>query len=289
MKRGARYLFFFLIFLLFSIWWFTDSHPENKDFSERVKVSLRSVGNQLLLKNQDSTSLILPILELEKSKYKITFQKELSITPDSLISIIKSSIQKSALPNFYRVEVKQCIEKEVAYSFEIKNTEETSIVPCRGRLLPQNCYVIELQFTTEKTSFFKTKTFLISVFLLVLFLAVSFFYKSKPINNITTTNKQFTRIGSFQFYPVQHKLIQKSKEISLSKKECELLEIFVAKPNQLIKRDELTKRVWEDHGIIVGRSLDTYVSKLRKKLKGDQSIKITNVHGVGYKLEIESI
>ena len=78
-----------------------------------------------------------------------------------------------------------------------------------------------------------------------------------------------------------------STEISLSKKECELLAIFVVQPNSIIKRDELTKRVWEDQGVFVGRSLDTYISKLRKILKDDASLKLTNVHGVGYKLEMK--
>ena len=94
-------------------------------------------------------------------------------------------------------------------------------------------------------------------------------------------------IGSFNFYPEQNKLVKQATEISLSKKECEILAIFVARPNEIIKRDELTKTVWEDNGVIVGRSLDTYISKLRKKLQSDNSIKLTNVHGVGYKLEIE--
>ena len=93
-------------------------------------------------------------------------------------------------------------------------------------------------------------------------------------------------LGSFRFYPAQNKLVKEAIEIPLSKKECELLEIFVARPNQVIKRDELTKRVWEDNGVVVGRSLDTYISKLRKKLIEDKTIKLTNVHGVGYKLEI---
>ncbi len=91
----------------------------------------------------------------------------------------------------------------------------------------------------------------------------------------------------YQFYPEQHKLVKSATEISLSKKECELLELFVAQPNQIIKRDELTKKVWEDNGVFVGRSLDTYISKLRKILKDDDSIRITNVHGVGYKLEVD--
>ena len=68
----------------------------------------------------------------------------------------------------------------------------------------------------------------------------------------------------------------------------ELLTIFVGRPNQVIKRDELIKRVWEDHGVFVGRSLDTYISKLRKKIKEDPSLKLTNIHGVGYKLEVHS-
>ncbi|QTD36251.1 winged helix-turn-helix transcriptional regulator [Polaribacter batillariae] len=91
----------------------------------------------------------------------------------------------------------------------------------------------------------------------------------------------------FQFFPEQHKLVKKSAEISLSKKECELLKIFVANSNKVIKREELTKKVWEDNGVFVGRSLDTYVSKLRKILKEDESIKLINVHGVGYKLEMK--
>jgi len=100
-------------------------------------------------------------------------------------------------------------------------------------------------------------------------------------------DSNYASIGSFQFYPEQNKLVKQATEISLSKKECELLAIFVSRPNQTITRDELTKRVWEDNGVIVGRSLDTYISKLRKILKDDDAIKITNGHGFGYKFEVE--
>ena len=100
-------------------------------------------------------------------------------------------------------------------------------------------------------------------------------------------SEKVTILGSFKFYPEQNKLTKKAIEIPLSKKECELLEIFVANPNQVIKREEITKKVWEDNGVFVGRSLDTYISKLRKKLKEDKSIQLINIHGVGYKLEIK--
>jgi DNA-binding response OmpR family regulator len=55
---------------------------------------------------------------------------------------------------------------------------------------------------------------------------------------------------------------------------------------QLTLREELVQEVWTDDGVITGRSLDMFISKLRKKLSGDPDLHITNVHGKGYRLEI---
>ena len=290
MSRKQIYLFGGLAFFVLLTWFLSKSDEQQEDLSEIVKVSLRDVGNQLLHSNQDSTSLVLPIVEIEKFKYQLSFQNELSIEPDSLISIIKKSIQKSALPENYRVEVVQCADQEVAYSFDVINTEDKSIIPCRGRNLPESCYTIKVRFTDIKKPFFKSNQGILYVLIIGIFLLIQFIiYKRKlaeTAEKIRIENSPYASIGSFHFYPEQNKLVKKAKEISLSKKECELLAIFIAHPNQIIKRDELMKRVWEDHGVVVGRSLDTYISKLRKILKEDDSIKITNVHGVGYKLEV---
>ncbi|WP_439130159.1 helix-turn-helix domain-containing protein [Polaribacter sp.] len=62
---------------------------------------------------------------------------------------------------------------------------------------------------------------------------------------------------------------------------------MIAHKNYVVKSKELTKKVWEDNGVFVGRSLDTYISKLRKKLQDDEAIKLINIHGIGYKLEIK--
>jgi hypothetical protein len=264
----------------------THKKQNNDLFSERVKVSLRDVGNQLLLSNQDSTSLVLPIIALEENKYQLSFQKPLSFEPSQLVSIIDASFQKASLPNNYMVETVQCEVEEVAYSFQILNNVENNIIPCKGRYLPESCYTIEVLFPNFKsTSTTKQVTYygLILGGFLLMFLG---FYKKKEKENVLEPSENYATLGSFQFYPEQNKLVKQAEEISLSKKECELLEIFVANPNQIIKRDELTKKVWEDHGVFVGRSLDTYISKLRKKLEKDDSIKITNIHGVGYKLEV---
>ena len=264
------------------------SKKEDKDFSERTKIALRDVGNKLLLSNQDSTSLILPVLELSHNTFQLSFSNSLSFEPSILVSNMRESFKIAKLPEQYRVEVIQCIDKEVAYSYQMSAEEESTIIPCAGRYLPETCYLIQVKFLSiVEVSSIKgivAKTIALIILAFVVFLLKGKMIKSKKIES---QNGNSEKLGSFYFYPEQNKLVKEAEEIALSKKECELLALFIANPNQIIKREELTKRVWEDNGVFVSRSLDTYISKLRKKLKSDSSIKLTNIHGVGYKLEIE--
>ncbi len=276
-----------LLIMFFILWIFSGSGNKEKEMSELAKIALRDVGHKLLLSNQDSTSLVLPIIKLEESKYKLSFQIQLSIEPDSLVSILKQSFQKTSLSEFYIVEVIRCSDNEIAYSFKMRNEKDKSIIPCRGRLLPKNCYVIETRFIEKVPFFFNKKIFIFFLGIIaIIFLLDLLNKKQKKIITSNNNPQNSILIGGFIFYPEQNKLVKDTTEISLSQKECELLNIFMSNPNQVIRRDEITKKVWEDKGVIVGRSLDTYISKLRKKFKDDNSIKITNVHGVGYKFEI---
>lgn len=288
MNQKKIYYGLFLVLALFLIWSFSPQKKENEGFSEKVKIALRQVGNQLLLSNKDATSLILPIKEIDDFKYSISFEKELSFEPNTLVEIIKNNLEKASLSKNYRVEVLQCLDNEVGYSYEVNSKEEKTIIPCAGRKLPIKCYRIEVLFLDKSESKFNYSLFLYIFIPLILGILYGRFSKNKKKEIIKeNTNEKQTILGSFIFYPEQNKLMQKAKEIALSKKECELLEIFVANANQVVKREELTKKVWEDNGVFVGRSLDTYISKLRKKLQEDDAIKLTNVHGVGYKLEVK--
>ncbi|EZH73513.1 transcriptional regulator [Aquimarina atlantica] len=288
MENKKIYTLGVLVGIIFLILSFSDTEEQTEEFSEIVKIALRDVGNQLLLINQDSTSLVLPVVKLEEFKYRLSFENTLSFDPADLVSIVKESFRKAGLPEQYRVEVLRCINKEVPYSYLIRNDVARDIVPCGGRFLPKNCYTIEVRFTETASDSFTNQTLIYSALFIVFVLLLLVLYRRKRLRDTKENDVSYIPIGSFQFYPKQHKLIKQTIEISLSKKECELLEIFVAHPNQIVKRDELIKKVWEDNGVIVGRSLDTYISKLRKKLKDDQAIKLTNIHGIGYKLEIQS-
>lgn len=291
MNKSVFYIIIGLIISSASVAVLFKKQEQPVNFSERVKLSLRDAGNQLLLANEDSTSLVLPVKALEPHKFQLSFQENLRIQPDSLLAAVKRSFKKTNLPSQYRVAVLECVDKEVAYSYEIMGLGANDIIPCKGRLLPKSCYAIEVRFTNKEVNSTSEKL-MYSGFIgvgLILFIMGLIPLKStvKYTGSVAQVAHEANALGSFFFYPEQNKLLKEGQEIRLSVKECELLSIFVEKPNEVIKREELSKKVWEDKGVVVGRSLDTYISKLRKKLKPDSSLKLTNIHGVGYKLEIE--
>ncbi len=73
---------------------------------------------------------------------------------------------------------------------------------------------------------------------------------------------------------------------SLTFRESKLLYLFASNPGQLLERDYILQQVWADEGVLIGRSIDVFVSRLRKKLASDSSLRIVAVHGIGYRLEI---
>ena len=74
--------------------------------------------------------------------------------------------------------------------------------------------------------------------------------------------------------------------ILLTDKECKVLALLNRNIGRLRLREELIQEVWTDEGVITGRSLDMFISKLREKLSADPDLRITNIHGKGYRLEI---
>ncbi|MGF6926142.1 DNA-binding response OmpR family regulator [Chitinophaga sp. W2I13] len=95
-------------------------------------------------------------------------------------------------------------------------------------------------------------------------------------------------LGSVLFDAKNRKLIIDGKTIDLTGTETRVLQIFALSPNETIERSRLQKEIWEDEGVIVGRSLDMFISKLRKKLEFDPNIKIVVIRGKGYRLEVGS-
>ena len=92
-------------------------------------------------------------------------------------------------------------------------------------------------------------------------------------------------LGQFTF-DHRNYLLKGEEERKLTKKEADILKLLCEHREQVLERELIANMVWGDDSYFVGRSMDVFITKLRKYLKQDESISITNIHGVGFKLEI---
>lgn len=93
-------------------------------------------------------------------------------------------------------------------------------------------------------------------------------------------------VGAFQFDPFSFTLRHNGEEKTLTQKEAEVLKYLYRNRDRVLKREEILTHVWGDDDYFMGRSMDVFISKLRKYLKTDPGIQIVNYHGVGFRLEI---
>ena len=94
-------------------------------------------------------------------------------------------------------------------------------------------------------------------------------------------------LGEFLFDGKNFKLSHPSGEKTLTQKEAEVMNLLCLHKERVLKREEILKAVWGDDDYFMGRSLDVFISKLRKYLKEDPRVEIVNYHGVGFKLEVK--
>lgn len=273
-----------IIFILISV--VASINKKDEIPKKHLEVVLRDIGHQLLLSAKDSSSRVLPVKQLNENTYQIFFQKDFGFISDTLINLIQRTFQKNALASNYIVSLKNCKPKETVFAFEI-NSQAGDLTPCRGRKLEVGCYAIEIEFL-KKTTF----NYFLLLPLIIPLSVVGFYVKNKSRkeeeNVLIPDNNDYLQLGSFRFYADNNLLKTEDKSITLSEKETTALKIFAENINQVVEREKLMKEIWEDKGLVViSRNVDVLVSKLRKKLTDDHSIKFINVPGRGYKFVIE--
>lgn len=294
----------FLLFLLpiaFSVGANPDSPPNHMDESHRM-VALRMVGHELLLCAGDSTSQVLPI-KRAGNRYQLTFATEVPFNTEDLVYQVNQVAQRTSLGTNYVVSVEACANEQVVYSFEVGHKGTTDLIPCVGRDLPVACYALVFTFPEvtagtgatlptpddqSSTSFSAPGIMVGGLVLLIALFVISVWIRGRRQKGASVTDEAFVPVGSFQFSPQFGVLSHKAGTIELTSKESELLTALYQSANQTVERQTLLKIVWGDEGDYVGRTLDVYISKLRKKMADNDGVKIVNVRGVGYKLLIGS-
>lgn len=99
-----------------------------------------------------------------------------------------------------------------------------------------------------------------------------------------TKERSVYQIGKFVFDTQKQLLTIGDENIKLTTKESELLALLCAHTNEILQRDFALKTIWIDDNYFNARSMDVYITKLRKHLRADESVEIINIHGKGYKL-----
>ncbi len=94
-------------------------------------------------------------------------------------------------------------------------------------------------------------------------------------------------IGQFKYDSTNLILSNHETSITLTPKEGALLRLLCANVNQLVTREKALKKIWGTDDYFIGRSMDVFITRLRKYLKNDPNVSIANVHGTGFKLEVK--
>lgn len=293
MKLRAPFLFI-TAFLVIAVSATLCFKSDDSDFiSAKEIIVMRNIGHKILLSSGDSSSRVLPVNKTSDNQYHIRFESSFQFTPDSIVKIIRQGVERSQLPSDYIVNVVECQKNQVVYGFAVLKTEKTDVVACKGRKQPEGCYSIKITFrrstlnTLSKDYYVGAGGGLTALLLIFAGLRINSRQKKASVSPSKSLSgiSRFISIGSYKFYKDRQYLEYNGEQIELSDKESKVLYILAGKLNTLIERAELQK-VWEDEGIIVGRSLDMFISKLRKKLENDPSVRLLNVHGKGYKIEV---
>ncbi len=282
--------------ILCSLSFLTPCRGQDTFDEKHVQVALRMIGHRLLLSAGDSTTHF-KIKPKSPNQYLISFDSALAISPDRLVEVVNEELKDSSLANGYIVEAIPCNSSEADYSFQMDNRTHNVIIPCQTRSLPESCYHLLFTFSKpltttkintsnqDKSNAFAFESWHVVILILIILSVLSLILLRG--RNVSKANQKRIKLGKFLFDPRSTMLIIEEQRTELTGKEADLLLILHESVNELVKKEVLLNKVWGDEGDYIGRTLDVFISKLRKKFEPDPNVRILNVRGVGYKLVIE--
>jgi DNA-binding winged helix-turn-helix (wHTH) protein/ribosomal protein S27E len=286
----------FIISVFFLVSSIVSSNAQAYTQVAREKVAMRLIGHQILLATGDSTSRVLQV-EAVDDRYRITFESDFSFSPETLVPTIERVMRQHKIANSYLVEVQDCDNAQVVYSYSIEEAIASSMIPCGGRAYPKACYEVLIALDRPILPTYETvvdpanaQTQYIRYGLgvaVILLLGLTLLWKRQSTVDAAIAD-DYLPIGCYQFDAKNNQLLWEDQKTELTHKEAKLLLYLHEYANTVLTREQLLEEVWGDEGDYIGRTLDVFISKLRKKLAGDDSVKIVNVRGVGYRLVIRS-
>ncbi|REA57862.1 winged helix family transcriptional regulator [Dyadobacter luteus] len=270
----------------------TDSAASNDGirFAESVNLAMRRAVHQLKLQNGDSLSTVKAVKQTDATSFSIELDQVFDYA--ELPQLLQQSFDLHKIEKPYNVSILNCRSDEIILGYSYLDLANKDGIPCAGRTKEPGCYVLKVSFTPEEKAVASPGNWWLipaGILLSVLgFVVLRRSGKSELIASKTDDAISDSRInfGESQLDITNLVLYSCEKKHNLTYREAKLLHLFVSHKNQIMERDFILKSVWEDEGITVGRSVDVFVSRLRKLLSEDTTLKIAAVHGIGYRMEI---
>jgi hypothetical protein len=292
---------------LTAFWSRSDAPEVQQQFSEKINLALRQTAHRLLKLAGDSTSTIPPVKKTADNAYFVRLENHFNY--DSLPILLQNSFSIYGVKGTYNVVVSECEKGELVLgysSFDVLaplDAIRSESAPCVGRNQAEGCYNFAVTFTDLPLS--SSNVAIMWLFLglsgLISMACMAYYSYFLPLKKKTIppsvkmqdlVEKDETHlvfIGQ-SIFDTRHQILSiGDTQQKLTFREAKLFELFCQHKNELLERDFILKHVWEDEGVLVGRSVDVFVSRLRKILKNDASLKITNVHSRGYRFETGEI
>jgi|TARA_R110000737_G_scaffold349438_2_gene385654 hypothetical protein len=258
------------------------------DQSNKINLALRQTGHLLYESCGDTFSQIPAVEQTGEAEFKLKLENGFDY--DKLPEILNGSLKNFGVTNSYIVSILTCESESIVLGYN-NVSFQNEVVACRSREQDELCKIIMLniQDPVPVTSEADYSMFWLLLFGVIPFLV--FYINRKKIEApeaepmFVKENTKYLAVGSSSFDPTGLLFSHNGAEKAMTFREGKLFEYFINHKNQVLKRDDIQNHVWEDEGVIVGRSLDVFVSRLRKIIKDDDTLAIKNIHGVGYRLE----
>lgn len=276
-----------------AVWPNASEMAQHERFPEKVNLALRRTAHHLLKEAGDSISKIPSVERTGSNIWSIRLEHALNY--DRLPVLFHESLNLHGISQTdYDVTVLSCLDRVLQLGYKAVDYAQTQDVPCGGRSMEPGCYLLQVTFAQSEPMTSGSTNVIWAGLALALagFCGAAGWWLWQqrrrlpaPAPSAPDAPDYALRFGNSALDAANLTLVSGNARHNLTYREAKLLQLFAARPNQVLERDFILKSVWEDEGIIVGRSVDVFVSRLRKLLRDDPSLRLVAVHGVGYRLE----
>jgi hypothetical protein len=285
------------VWLAYVGWSVMQNRPSQDSLSaEKVNLALRRTAHLLLQAAGDSTSRIGAVQHTAAYTWVVQLPHDFDYA--QLPLLLQKSLAVHAITCKYDVAVLGCGDGTLLLGYNSADVAATSDIACLGRDFPEisPCYALQLRLFPERTdtATLPSMGWLIAVAIVLLLFGVGvlIFPPKKrlpapvPSPEMPQHDAAWLSFGNSRFDIGTQVLVCHEATHKLTYREAKLLHLFVQHPNQILARNLILDKVWADEGIIVGRSIDVFVSRLRKLLRDDATVQLVAIHGVGYRMEV---